>query len=92
MCCACAISVYLVPVYVSLCMSGLVVAIGHRFGVTAPTGGGCPPPQGLGDRRTSPAMDRCDTGEGGVWVNPGGGDHRYSPGEGEVPQLKVVEK
>ena len=23
-----------------------------------------------GDIRTSPAMDRCATGEGGVWVNP----------------------
>ena len=37
---------------------------------------GADPPQG--DRRTSPAMDRCATGEGGVWVNPGGGDRRYS--------------
>ena len=37
---------------------------------------GAAPPQG--DRRTSPAMDRCAKGEGGVWVNPGGGDRRYS--------------
>ena len=31
-----------------------------------------------GDRRTSLAMDRCAKGEGGAWVNPGGGDRRYS--------------
>ena len=31
-----------------------------------------------GDTLTSPAMDRCAKREGGVWVNPGGGDRRYS--------------
>ena len=37
---------------------------------------GAAPPQG--DRHTSPAVNRCAKGEGGVWVNPGGGDRRYS--------------
>ena len=33
-----------------------VSAIGHRFGVTAPTGGGCRVPRRRGGRCTSPAM------------------------------------
>ena len=38
---------------------------------------GASPPQG--DRlHTSLAMDRCAKGEDSVWVNPGGGDRRYS--------------
>ena len=44
---------------------------------------GAAPPQG--DRRTSPAMDRCAKGEGGVWDNPGG---RTAVTAGEVPQHK----
>ena len=58
---------------VSMLTFASMMAIGHRIGVTAPTGGGCP---AQGDIRTSLAMDRCAKGEGGVWVNPGGGDCR----------------
>ena len=35
-------------------------------------------PRAQGDRHTSPDMDRCAKGEGGVWVKPGGGDRRYT--------------
>ena len=43
-----------------------------------------------GDIRTSPAIDRCAKGEGGVWVNPGGRGRPAAVTAGEVRQKKVV--
>ena len=61
-----------------------IVGRGHStYDLLVPEGAA--PPQG--GRRTSPAMDRCAKGEGGVWVNPGAGTAVTA---GEVPQLKVV--
>ena len=49
---------------------------------------GAAPPQG--DRRTSPAMDRCAKGEGGDEVSGSTRGAGTAVTAGEVPQLKVV--